>query len=434
VPGEPLGIAELVKRFGKKPLAQVVAPAEQLARTGFSVSAHVAKMVAYAIGDNKDPLLTSVFGEQALLSKRTTNPALADTLKRFGREGPKLFYNGAMTKQIVAAAKNKGGVLTAQDLARYRVIERQPLRASRLGYEWVTAPLPSAGGYTVMSSLALLERWLPTDAHFQSNERVHAWVESWKGAYLDRQAYFGDPDHVQVPLDALAAPERVEARAAVYHPALALPARAYEQPLPTQPPAARQPDNAGTSHLCVVDEEGNVASVTTTVNLLFGSAISVGGLWLNDEMDDFAREVGKENAFGLVGGAPNLPGKDKRPISSMTPTIVFQGDRPVLCIGGSGGSRIPTAVEQVALHVLKDGMHPQQAVAAPRVHHQAEPEQLEARGFPEPVRAELARRGHRVIESQSGAQVQAIRIRDVEGGRRLEAASDPGKAGEPRGE
>ncbi len=430
VPGEPQGIAELVKRFGKKPLTEIVQPAEQLARGGFSVSEHTAKLAVMVRGTNKDPLLLGVFGDAALQSKRASNLALADTLQRFGREGPALFYTGALSKQIVATSKQHGGILSAQDLAHYKVVERKPLRGSYLGYDWASSPLPSAGGYTMMTSLALLERWLPTDALFKSGERIHALIESWKGPYLDRQAYFGDPDFVHVPLEQLNAPERFNARAAVYHPALALPASAYTQPLPKVPPAAKNPDNRGTSHLCVVDSEGNVASVTTTVNLLFGSGISVAGLWLNDEMDDFAREVGRENAFGLVGGAPNLPGKGKRPISSMVPSIVFEGDKPVLCIGGSGGSRIPTAVEQVALYVLKDGMHPVQAVAAPRVHHQADPGQAEVKGVSPAVRDELVKRGHKVVDTQWSAQVQAIHI--VDG--RLEAASDPGKGGEPRGE
>jgi gamma-glutamyltranspeptidase/glutathione hydrolase len=430
VPGEPQGIAELVKRFGSKPLAEIVAPAEQLARGGFAVTDHTAKMALIAAGSNKDPLLLGVFSEAALQSKRATNPALADTLKRFGREGPGLFYSGALGKQILAAVKQRGGILSAQDLAGYKVVERKPLRGARLGYDWATAPLPSAGGYTIMTSLALLERWLPTDAHYQSNERIHALIESWKGPYLDRQGYFGDPDYVKVPIDPLTSPARFEARAAVYHPALALPAAAYTQPLAQPPSSAKNPDNRGTSHLCVVDREGNVASVTTTVNLLFGSGISVAGLWLNDEMDDFAREVGQENAFGLVGGAPNLPAKGKRPISSMAPSIVFKDEKPVLCIGGSGGSRIPTTVEQVALYILKDGLHPQQAVAAPRVHHQADPQQAEVKGMPPLVKEELIKRGHKVVETQWSAQVQAIHI--VDG--RLEAASDPGKGGEPRGE
>ena len=445
VPGEPLGIAELVKRFGKKPLSEIVAPAEALARDGFSLSEHTARLLgrpgaAFA----RDPLFAALFNPAALAQKKVQNPALADTLHRFGKEGASLFYTGALAKQIVAAAKAQGGILSAADLAKYRVVSRPALRAQALGYDWATAPLPSAGGYTIMSSLALIERWLPTEAHWQSNERLHALVESWKGQYLDRQGYFGDPDHVKVPLAALTAPARIDQRASRYHPGLALASEAYAQPLSEAPSTAKTPDNRGTSHLCVVDAEGNVASVTTTVNLTFGAGIGVGGFWLNDEMDDFAREVGQKNAFGLVGGAANLPAPGKRPISSMSPTIVLQDGEPVLCIGGSGGSRIPTAVEQVALYVLKDGLHPQAAVVAPRVHHQADPEQVEGRGVSEAALAELKARGHKVTATEWSAQVQAIRIvraaaanGDAAAGqsaRTLQAASDPGKGGQPRGE
>ena len=437
VPGEPLGIAELVKRFGKKPLSAATAPAEALARDGFSLSAHTQKLVGMpGASFARDPLLAIVFNPTALAEKRVKNPALADTLHRFGTDGAKLFYTGAIAKQIVSASKAQGGILSAADLATYRVVTREPLRQPALGYEWVTAPLPSAGGYTIMSSLGLVDRWLPTPAHWKSSERMHALIESWKGQYLDRQAYFGDPDKVKVPLTELTAAARIDLRASRYHPELALASEAYAQPLAQAPATAKTPDNRGTSHLCVVDEEGNVASVTTTVNLTFGAGIGVAGFWLNDEMDDFAREVGKKNAFGLVGGAANLPAPGKRPISSMSPTIVLQNGAPVLCVGGSGGSRIPTAVEQVALYVLKDGQHPQQAVSAPRVHHQADPEQVEGRGVPEAVQAELRARGHKLITTEWSAQVQAIRIVPAAGaaGRRLDAASDPGKAGEPRGD
>ena len=434
VPGEPLGIAELVSRFGKKPLAEIVKPAAALAEQGFDVTDFTLQLIGRpnAFFAN-DPLLHAVFSPEAKASKRAKNPALAATLRRFGSEGAKLFYTGAVAKQIVRTVAQKGGILSARDLADYRVAVREPLRGKHLGYEWVSSPPPSAGGYTIMTSLALLERWLPNDAHWRGSERQHALVESWKGPYLDRQAYFGDPDHVKVPLAGLLAPSRTQERATRYHPALALPGEAYAVPLPETPPAAKQPDNRGTSHLCVVDREGNVAAVTTTVNLVLGAGISVAGLWLNDQMDDFAREVGKTNAFGLVGGAPNLPGPGRRPVSSMSPTIVLRDGEPVLCIGGSGGSRIPTAVEQVALYVLKDGMHPREAISAPRLHHQLDPEQVDVRGVSEDVVRALVARGHRVKSSPWAAQVQAIHIVSGEK-RRLLAASDPGKNGQPRGE
>ena len=428
VPGEPLGITELLARFGSLPLSKVAKPAEELARAGFTTSAFTVRIAASLAGD---PFLRQVFGETPTAGATAKNVALADTLRRFGKEGAALFYKGALAKEIVRTAREHGGILELADLANYRVVTREPLRGTALGYDWVSAPLPSAGGYTIVESLALLERWLPSDAHWKSSERYHALIESWKGLYLDRQAYFGDPDFAKVPMAELTAESRRAARAERYHPGLALAPSAYEVPLPQVPPQAVQPDNRGTSHICVVDAEGNVAAVTTTVNLGFGAKINMRGLWLNNEMDDFAREVGKENAFGLVGGAPNLPGPGKRPISSMSPTIVFQNGAPVLCVGAGGGSRIPTAVEQVALYVLHDGMHPAQAITAPRLHHQADPPRVDARELPEQLVNELRARGHDVQSAQWGGYVNAIRIRSGE--HKLEAAGDPIKGGVPAG-
>lgn len=433
VPGEPAGIAELVSRFGTKPLTQITAPAEKLAREGFDVSAHTIRVLGM-VGPEflKDPLGGAIFGAAPKAGDKAKNVALADTIKRFGTQGKALFYSGALSGAMARAAKAQGGVLTTADLAAYRVLTREPLRGEALGHQWVTAPLPSAGGYTMLMSLGLLERWLPTPEHWKGAPRFHALIESWKGPFLDRQRYLGDPDHVKVPLTELNDPARLQARASRFHPALALAPEVYAEPLSVTPPAAVTPDNRGTSHLCVVDAEGNIAAVTTTVNLAFGSRVGVGGFWLNDQMDDFAREVGKNNAFGLIGGAPNLPAPGKRPLSSMSPSIVFKDGAPVLCVGGSGGSRIVTAVGQVALYILKDGMHPLEAVSAPRIHHQGEPEQVDARDLPADISAELSARGHALKPTQWAAHVQAVRI-GVPGPKRLAAASDPQKGGLPAG-
>lgn len=432
VPGEPLGVEELVKRFGKLPLKAVVAPAKELAEHGYTFTPHTARVVAY-VGESflKDPLAKALFSAAPEVGSKLKNPALAKTLATLGSEGARAFYRGSIARQILAAAKAQGGRLSAEDLAAYTVVTRNPLRGSRFGYDWVTAPPPSAGGYTILASLALLERVLP-NATEHSAAYYHALIESWKGPYLDRQYYFGDPDMVNVPLDALGSEGRLAERTRQFHPVVALPAAAYTQPLTVQPPAAHQPDNRGTSHLCVVDREGNIASVTTTVNLAFGARISAAGMWLNDEMDDFAREVGEPNAFGLSGGAPNLPAPGKRPVSSMSPTLVFKDGEPVLCIGGSGGSRIVTAVQQVAMGVLLSGLHPSQAIAAPRVHHQAVPSQVDARDLPDGVYEDLARRGHAMRPMGFSAHVQAIRI-GTPGPGRLQAGSDAQKGGEPRG-
>lgn len=435
VPGEPLGISELVKRFGKKPLATIVKPAERLAREGFALTDHTRRMLAF-VGDAlaKDALLRSEFGQGPGYNERAKNPALAKTLQSFARDGANVFYRGALAAQIVKAVKQAGGELSARDLLQYRVRERAPLRASRLGYEWATVGAPSAGGYTIFSSLAFLERTLAAQEIAQAGvERAHALIESWKGPYLDRQRYFGDPDFVDVRLPELLRDERAQARAARFDKQRALPAEAYDLPLPDSAPLGPAADDHGTSHLCVVDAEGNIAAVTTTINLIFGAGVSVGGFWLNNEMDDFAREVGEGNAFGLIGGAPNLPAPGKRPVSSMSPMIVFEGDKPLLCVGGSGGSRIPTAVEQVALLVLKDGLHPILAASAPRLHHQADPERVDGRDLPEAWTKQLSARGHKLNVATFAAHVQAIRI-GAEGPERLLAGSDPHKGGEPRGQ
>ncbi len=433
VPGEPAGIAELVSRFGSRPLSEIVQPAFKLASDGFDISAHTARGLEM-VGPEflRDPLASAVFGKAPKAGARGRNVALADTLKRFGANGKALFYTGALSGPIARTVRQHGGVLSAADLAAYRVAIREPLRGDALGYQWVTAPLPSAGGTTILTSLGLLERWLPTKAHWEGAPRLHALIESWKGPSLDRQLYLGDSDHVAVPVAELNDPARQAARASRFHPGLALSPQVYALPLAQATRPTVQPDNRGTSHLCVVDAEGNVAAVTTTVNLTFGARIGVAGLWLNDEMDDFAREVGKGNAFSLVGGAANLPAPGKRPLSSMSPTIVFKDGAPVLCVGGSGGSRIITAVEQVALYVLHDGMHPAAAVAAPRLHHQGDPAHVDVRDVPADVSAELVARGHVLKAAQWGAHVQVVRI-GKPGPQRLAAASDPHKGGVPAG-
>lgn len=435
VPGEPMGIERLVSDFGKLPLAKVVAPAEKLAREGYALSEHTVRIFGY-IGAPflAEPFAKRLYGAQPKPGQRVVNVALADALTRLGKQGAKVFYSGAIGQEIVRASKKSGGLITQKDMLAYEVKTRTPYEDKALGYRWVSAPLPSAGGITMLSSLKLLERFLTTERAWKSDERVHALIESWKGPYLDRQRYLGDPDYSDVPVAALTANERTAARAARYHPALALGAESYALPLPEAKSAkAVTPDNPGTSHFCVVDAEGNIAAVTSTVNLGFGSRVPVHGFWLNDEMDDFASEVGDANAFGLVGGEPNLPGANKRPLSSMTPTIVFQGDKPVLCVGGSGGSRIITAVEQVALYILKDGMHPQAATAAPRVHHQGNPDEVAARDLSAETKQALAARGHKVKDSAFVAHVQAIRIGD-EGPKRLAAGCEPQKGGVPAGE
>ncbi|MBO6940128.1 MAG: gamma-glutamyltransferase [Deltaproteobacteria bacterium] len=445
VPGEPAGVEAMVRRFGKLPLSRIVEPARRLASEGVSVSEAVSRMSGYFAAHMKaDPLMRTWFeGDAASLpvGQRLRQPELARTLQAFGRGGSRAIYTGRIARAIVRANNRFGGKMTLQDLADYEVVERAPASAERFGYRWVTAPPPSAGGFTMLQSLAILEglpeRWRPMGEGPATAPLLHALAESWKGPFLDRERYFGDPDHVELQLDRLMAPERIRARADAFHPTLAMPPEDYDFPLEPNEPDIVQSDNAGTSHLCVVDSEGNVAAVTTTVNLPFGARYTAAGMVMNDEMDDFARSVGEANAFGLVGGAPNLPGPGKRPVSTMSPTIILDGEgRPVLCAGAAGGSRIVTAIQQVVMNQLLLGMDVHDALAAPRIHHQGHPNALRVEEFaplPEALLDRLAARGHEREPIRNVANVQTIRIVRTDDGVRLVAGSDPRKGGRPAG-
>ncbi len=439
VPGEPAGIAKMVSEFGSLPLSTIVQPAVRLAQRGVPVSSGLARMSTFFGAQmRRDPLMRTWFpqAEGGMREGDLLRQAqLARTLQAFGRGGHDAIYRGRIARQIVQANRRFGGVMTMNDLRDYEVVRRDPLDASHFGFSWVTAPPPSAGGFTMLQSLAILERiperWRPTGGARPEVPFLHATAESWKGPFLDRQRYFGDPDHVELPLGEMMNPSRLQARANAFHPALANPSDDYDLPLRPEDNVV-QSDNAGTSHLCVVDREGNVASLTTTVNLPFGARYSAAGIVMNDEMDDFARGVGEVNAFGLVGGAPNLPGPGKRPVSTMSPTIVFDDNGPVLCAGAAGGSRIVTATQQVAMNQLLFDMEPHEALEAPRIHHQAVPNEIrteEVAPMDEQRLAGLLARGHVHRTIRNVANVQLIRIRNG----RLIAASDPRKGGRPAG-
>ena len=336
VPGEPAGIDVLVTRFGKLSMKQVVAPALRLARQGVPVSEGLARMIsAFAVQLKSDPVLRAWVGLKA--GELLRRPEMVPVLEAFAERGANGIYYGAIADRLVERVQANGGIMTLQDLRDYRVVERAPLGAEHFGLLWVTAPPPSAGGFTMIQSLAILER-IPPGERAAGAPFVHALVESWKGPFVDRRWYFGDPDHVLLPLRAMMASTRIEKRATLFDPKHALPAEQYDLPLEQRPAWLIQPETAGTSHFCIVDREGNIAAVTTTVNLPFGARYVAGGMVMNDEMDDFARAVGESNAFGLVGGMRNMPGPRKRPVSTMSPTIVFEDGVPVLCAGASGGA------------------------------------------------------------------------------------------------
>ena len=287
----------------------------------------------------------------------------------------------------------------------------------------------------------LPKEWLALHEHTSGKTQsrgvfFHALLESWKGGFLDRLRYFGDPTYVMMPLQAILAPERSRRRTDVFRLDVARQTRAYELPLMQEEKSMHKDHKGGTSHACVVDAEGNVASVTTTINLLFGAGYTAAGVFMNNEMDDFSSQSSNgKNAFSLIGSTYNLPAPWKRPVSSMSPTIVLDDQGPILCIGGAGGSRIPTAVEQVTLFQLALNMSPSESLKASRVHHQGFPDETLYETWaplPERVRKELLRRRHHIKPTSHIANVQLIRI--IKGKHpHIVAASDPRKGGIPAG-
>lgn len=434
VPGEPMGLDTLLRRFGGRvPRARVAAPAIRLATRGFGASRFVSQYSRFTHAELASDPIYSVFLSPASLIPQghpMRNPALGRTLRSFASSGAQPFYRGAIARQIVREVTAHGGNMTLADLRNYRVVSRAPLEESHYGHRWVTAPLPSAGGYTMMTSLSLMERWVPTPQSVSETDFFHALSQSWLPGYADRQRYFGDPDFASIPLPALTADPRRASLAAVFDPTRARPIADFDQPLAPMGTGAVSPDDHGTSHLCVIDRQGNIVSLTTTVNMPFGARFTAAGMIMNDQMDDFARQVGALNGFGVPGGSANLPGPLHRPISTMSPTIVFHGVDPVLCIGASGGSRIVTATETAALRFLMRQESLETAIERPRVHHQGNPAPLYIeRNLDQLIRADLVARGYQIEEVDVNAIVQGIARRDGS----TWAVSDPRKDGQPRG-
>ena len=350
---------------------------------------------------------------------------LARTLRLLGKD-PEAFYRGPLARRIAGAVRARGGVLTEGDLARYRVRERAPLEGRYRGHRIVTMPPPSAGGAILLGLLAALEPEDPRAGGYRPDRFLHVMIEAEKRLYARRAALFGDPDQV--------AGVR-EAAEEMASPAFAEKLRAGigERATPAAEVKAT-PEAGNTSHLSVVDREGNAVALTTTINYYFGSCVLVPGtgLLLNDEMDDFETAPGVANAYGLSGSGKNAVAPGKVPVSSMAPTLVFdrQG-RLVMAVGAAGGSRIPTAVAQAIAHVVDDGMRLDEALAAPRLHHQDTPDvvQVEPNGIEAATAKQLEARGHALsFAPRRWPNAQAAGI--APSGAR-EAACDPRYEGAP---
>jgi gamma-glutamyltranspeptidase/glutathione hydrolase len=438
VPGSPRGLHEFHARLGKLPFHTVATPAIALASEGFAVDSFLAaelleeraKLMRHA-GARALYFADDVpLAEGAILRQ----PALARTLERYARTGPAAFYEGEVAEDIVLEVRSAEGVLALSDLAGYRAVWRAPLRGWFRGLEIVTAPPPSSGGIALLEILSLLDGFPldeermrvraeePGDPVGLSGRALHWWVESMRLAFADRAEFLGDPDFTRVPVEALLSPERINAQR-VSIGELARPGiRAL---------AAPAPQGTHTTHLSVLDAEGNAVSLTTTLNTSFGAGIlaRASGILLNDEIDDFALQAGSPNAYGLVGGAANALAPRKRPLSSMTPVVVRDGGQVVKYVLGSpGGPRIITSVLGVLLRLVVYDQDLAGAVAAPRLHQQWSPSatRLEP-GWNELLVQGLKNHGHEVeFAKEPWGSVQAIA---VEVGGEPVGASDPRSGG-----
>ncbi|HEX4310575.1 MAG TPA: gamma-glutamyltransferase [Acidobacteriaceae bacterium] len=381
VPGSVAGLVEAEKKHGKLTLEKVMAPAIRLATDGFVLTAEEAASL-------HDKVMTG-FPESRRIFQRDGNfyqagevlkqPELAETLRHIAKD-PSDFYRGAMAKQIAAAVQQGGGLITAADMARYTAKEREPVTGTYHGYTVVSSPPPSSGGIALIEMLNILDGYNLRLLGDRTAPEMHLVVEAFRRSYMDRSDYLGDPDYVKIPVEKLTSRKYGEAWRASIDTEHASASAALQRPagfLPAAPTMADVRQEAtDTTHYSVVDAEGDAVSVTTTLNGAYGSGVTVPGLGflLNDEMDDFASKQGVPNMFGLIQGPANAIAPGKRPLSSMTPTIVLKDGKVAMVLGSPGGATIITTVANVFLSVVDEGLNIQQAVDAPRFHQQYLPD------------------------------------------------------------
>jgi gamma-glutamyltranspeptidase/glutathione hydrolase len=407
VPGEVAGLLTAMQRFGSLPLTVLMAPAIRLATEGFPLDAALRYAIERQSSNMKKfPELGRVFlvnDEVPHEGEMIRQPDLGQTLKAIVSEGANVFYQGWIAQAIVDTVRKDGGVLTLEDLRGYKAIWREPLVGKYRKRTVITMPPPSSGGVALIEMLNVLEAHQLTKLSPNSATYLHLLAEVMKHAFADRAHYLGDPDFVKAPIPMLVSKEYASW------------IRGRISPIKTYPPRYYglgnfKAEQGGTTHFSVLDRFGNAVACTLSVNTRFGSKILVSktGIVLNNEMDDFAIHP-SGNVYGLVGSDANSLQPKKRPLSSMTPTIILQGDRPELVVGGAGGPRIISATLQTILNVLDFQMPVQEAVEAVRIHHQWMPDELnvETKLAPE-TKKSLERRGHTVKERTSLGVVQAI--------------------------
>ncbi len=419
VPGAVAGMVEAHRRFGVLPLAKVLEPAIRLASEGFIVDAALFRSLSdgnYRISGFAGKSLFIPKGAPPPIGSTLVQPELARTIRLIAQGGSGAFYQGSIADSIAAEMKRGGGLITKEDLARYRPIWRDPIRSTYRGYTYLAMPPSSSGGTTMSEILNILEAYGPA-APFGSAPRIHAYASASQRAFVDRNSKLGDPAFVQAPVATLVSKAYARTLAKTI---------SRDHADPTTSLASQSGEGSHTTHYSVVDASGNAVATTTTLNDLYGSGVFVrgAGFFLNDEMDDFAAKPGTPNMFGLVQGEANAIAPGKRMLSAMSPMIVLDPKGNLLLVTGArGGPRIISATSQIILDVIDHRMSLADAMSAPRVHHQALPDSIrvEKGGFRAEVLARLRAMGHNVYEG--GGIASAASIMRVKGG--YEGMDDP---------
>ncbi|HEX5306345.1 MAG TPA: gamma-glutamyltransferase [Dyella sp.] len=423
VPGTVMGMEEALKKYGSMSREQVIAPAIKLASQGYVLQQGDVNILDQRTKDfAKYPNVAATFlnhGKPFQPGERLVQPQLARTLETISRGGAKAFYHGDIARKVVAASEANGGLLSMKDFADYTVQWDKPIRCGYRGYTVVSDPPPSSGGVTVCQILQLLEPYPLKNWGYGSARSLHFTIEAERRAFADRNNYLGDPAFVKNPIDTLLSDKHIDKLRSTIDPAKATPSTEITGSLGAT-------EGTNTTSYAVVDKDGNAVAVTYTINYLFGVGQIAGdtGFFLNNEMDDFTSKPGVPNTFGLVQGVANQVEGGKRPLSSMAPSVVLKDGKLFMVTGSPGGSTIITTVMQSITNVIDYGMNMQQAVNAPRMHHQWYPDSVmvEPGLLTDAVKKELEGMGYQFKEVKSWGADEAI-LRNPKTGL-LEGAND----------
>lgn len=430
VPGTVMGMETARKEYGKLSRAQDMAPAIKLAREGYILTRADTDILDTTVARfRQDPAVAKIFlrpdGTPLQPGDRLRQTDLAKTLERISREGPSAFYKGTFPAAVAKASAKGGGVIDAADFSTYHITEMAPLTCTYRGYTFVSAPPPSSGGVTLCETLNILEGFDLKSMGFGSAAMVHTLAEAMRLSYADRNTYLGDPAFVHNPVDKLLDKKYAATLRSKIQADKATPSDQVK-------PGIVSGEKPETTHYSIVDSEGNAVSTTYTINGRFGAVVMAPGtgVLMNDEMDDFTTKVGAKNLYGLVQGTANSIAPGKRPLSSMSPTLVTKDGKIFLVLGSPGGSRIITITLETALNIIDFGMEPQEAVNAPRIHQQWMPDVVyyEKGGLSPDTLTILKNMGYKMVEQTPWGAAELIMV-GLPGAAGVTSASSSGNDG-----